>query len=40
MLQALLSLQAYTGDLRIFVKDSDNGTRETWNIEILLSTKY
>lgn len=40
MLQALSSLQAQTNDLRIYVKDSNNGTREVWNVEILLSMKH
>lgn len=28
MLQALSNLQAYTDDLRIYVKDNNNGTRK------------
>ena len=39
VLQALSSTQAYISDLRIYVKDSSNGTREAWNMEVLLPMK-
>lgn len=39
VLKALSSTQAYISDLRIYVKDSSNGTREAWNMEVLLPVK-
>ena len=39
VLKALSSTQAYISDLRIYVKDSSNGTWEAWNIEALLPVK-